>query len=623
MLRVYWQNHSRPAVQVPKIERCKKCAALANESVAGFAFIAEDSRVAPRSSRRAPTSTPLMRVADDLRVPEDADADRVANLAARIARIEAHLGFTVAASPAHTAALPPAVLAPVFARRTTQRDEFEFELGQHWFALGGVGLLTAGLAFLISMPYAGHSAVVPAGIGFCLAAGLLGVSHIFRRAFPGGPSSLRAAAMSLFGFSALRLFYFSPNPAMDADSPLTPGVLIGVAAINVAVGWRQHSPWLMALALTICSALALAAGTAPLTLASIVAVAMIALAVSQRESWPALFLVGLALAHLTYFVWSMGNPFRTGSVHFIAEPTVAPLVLLGLVALLGSVPLFRPRDSEDVRTDIITFVNCALGYGAFLVHTAAVFPTRFAVLHLAAAVVLLTLAIAFCVRVQSRVSTFFYAMTGYAALTLAILKLSSAPNVFIWLSAQSVLVVATAIWFRSRFIIVANFFIFAAIVASYMAVTRQESGISVGFGLVAIATARILKWQQHRLELTTELMRNVYLASAFVIFPYAGYHLVPVRYVALVWIAVAGAYYGVNAAVGSRKYRWMGHGTLILATLYVIGMGVSRFEPVYRVLSFLVLGTTLLTVSILFSRARRRQTPFNPVKATLAPRSRE
>jgi hypothetical protein len=248
-----------------------------------------------------------------------------------------------------------------------------------------------------------------------------------------------------------------------------------------------------------------------------------------------------------------------------------------------------------------------LGYGAFLVHTAAVFATRFALLHLIAAVALLGLAMVFFVRTQSRVSTFFYAMTGYAALSAAILKMTGAPDVFVWLSVQSVVVVATAVWFRSRFIVVANFLIFAAIAVTYVGVTKQESGISIGFGLVALATARILGWQQHRLELKTELMRNAYLAGAFLLFPYAAYHLVPVKYVALVWIALASAYYLLNVAVKNQKYRWMGHGTLILTTLYVVGSSVSRLEPIYRVLSFLALGATLLTVSIFLARSRQRQ----------------
>ena len=550
-----------------------------------------------------------MRVSDDIRVPENVDRDRVARLEARMARIEAHLGLTGEFS-AERPAVPPPALSPVFAARTpTTGDELEFELGQHWFALGGVAILTAGVAFLLCMPYPGLPAGIPTLVGSVLAAALLAAGHIFPRSFPGGAGCLRAAGMVLLAFATLRLFYFGAQPALAVNSPVAHAILLAVTAVNITIAWRRHSPWLMGLALTIGCAIALAAGITSLILPSIAAVAVVAVIVSRRESPFGLLLTGLGLTHLTYFVWAMGNPFRTGAVHFVSTPLWAPAMLLGLLALLGTAPLLRPRNGDDAATNVATFVNCALGYGVFLVHTAAVFPTRFAAFHLAATVVLLGLAMAHFVRTQSRVSTFFYAMTGYAALTFAILKLARAPDVFVWLSAQSVLVVATAIWFRSRFIVVGNFFIFAAIVLAYIFVTRQETGISIGFGVVALATARILNWQQHRLELKTDLMRNTYLASAFVIFPYAGYHLVPVKYVALVWIALAAAYYVANVAVKSPKYRWMGHGTLILTTLYVIGIGVSRFEPIYRVLSFLVLGAALITVSLLFARARRRQSP--------------
>ena len=47
--------------------------------------------------------------------------------------------------------------------------------------------------------------------------------------------------------------------------------------------------------------------------------------------------------------------------------------------------------------------------------------------------------------------------------------------------------------------------------------------------------------------------------------------------------------------------------TLLLTMCYVIVVGTSRFEPVYRVLSFLVLGTVLLIVSLVFTRLRKRR----------------
>ena len=47
---------------------------------------------------------------------------------------------------------------------------------------------------------------------------------------------------------------------------------------------------------------------------------------------------------------------------------------------------------------------------------------------------------------------------------MAIIKASGVPELFVWLSLQSLVVVTTAIWFRSRFIVIANFLIYVAIV---------------------------------------------------------------------------------------------------------------------------------------------------------------
>jgi hypothetical protein len=151
---------------------------------------------------------------------------------------------------------------------------------------------------------------------------------------------------------------------------------------------------------------------------------------------------------------------------------------------------------------------------------------------------------------------------------------------------------------------VANFFIYVAIVLGYMMVAKQETGISFGSGLVALFSARILNWQKERLQLKTEKMRNAYLLSALVVFPYALYHLVPKAYVAVSWVGVAGMYYLLNLLMRNQKYRWMGHFTLLLTVLYLLVIGISELAPLQRVFSFLVLGAVLVAVSLIFTRKR-------------------
>lgn len=545
--------------------------------------------------------------------PPDAVADnRIARLEERIARIEAQLGIEAPVAPvASVEASTPAAgeLGPV-QLPVRGEDEFELQVGQNWFAVAGIAALTIGVGFMLSLPYASLPAWAPSTGGFALAAGLFLLANLWRRSFEIVSAYLRGAGIALFFISTLRMYFFGTSHVLGVDTIVGEAVLVIVVALNLAFAWWRGSPWLMALGLVTGYVSTIAVGSAWFLLIGLTLLAAVTAAASRLRHWPGLWLVGIPFSYLTYFLWAIGNPFRGGEFHFVANPLAAPGFLLVTALILAAGPLLRPnREREDGITNISSLLNCGLGYGCFLVHSAAAFPTIFTLLHAAAFLGFLGLAILFWLREHSRVSTFLYAMTGYAALSMAIIKAATVPEVFVWLSLQSVVVVTTAIWFRSRFIVVANFIIYAAIVLGYIILVRRETGISVGFGIVALGSARILNWQKNRLELKTELMRNAYLLSAFLVFPYALYHLVSAKYVGLAWVGLAVIYYVLNLVVQNQKYRWMGHATLLLAMLFLVIVGISRFEPIYRVVSFLVLGAVLLIVSLSFTRWRSRRQP--------------
>lgn len=529
---------------------------------------------------------------------------RLDELEQRIARLECALPATPTLTPEPMPApLRPVEAAAVVEQRT--EDELELEVGQNWFAKVGIGVLALGAGFTLTLPYAGLPAGLPSLAGGLAAGGLLFLAQRDIPALQLVSGWIRGAAMWLLQLAALRLCFFSPQPLLAADSLAGTFVLSLAAAVNFSLAWRRRSPGLVGLALVLAYLTVLAVGATALVLPGLVVLAVLTVAAATRGGWPALVLTGILVGPAAYFLWAAGNPLLGHPFHFVTEPAFGPAFLLMAILILGAGPLGRREPvPDDGLTNSCGFLNCTVGYGVFLVHTVAAYPAGFAPSHLAASGMLLALAVLFWVREHSKVSTFLYAMTGYFALSLAIIKLAPAPGVFVWLSLQSVVVVATAIWFRSRFIVVANFLIYVAIVLAYMIVAKRESGISIGFGVVALVSARILNWQQNRLELRTGLMRNAYLIGAFVVFPYALYHLAPGRYVGLAWVGLALFYYAMNLIVRNQKFRWMGHATLLLTTVYVAIVGTSRFGPVLRVLSFLVLGTVMLVVSLIFTRMR-------------------
>ncbi|MHB1310696.1 MAG: DUF2339 domain-containing protein [Gemmatimonadaceae bacterium] len=546
-------------------------------------------------------------------------AETVQRLERRLARLEARLGVAPLeesgpAAAAMTAVGSAAVVVGVgngaaAPARPVERD-LEFVVGQNWLASVGILVLTCGVGLALLLPFGDLPAFVPSIAGGLVAGAMLLLAQRWRTTFELVAGYFRGAGMALLYFSALRLCLFGTQHVLAIDSPAAAVLLTVVVAANVTMALRLCSPWLLGVALVTGLVTVVAVGAPYLVflgIALLLALGAYA-AVTRGWTWLPVFLIPAGYA--THLLWLVNRPWAGRGFEILGRPAAGLFAVLAYVVInaLGSLGR-RDRSAEDPATVFAVLLNCG-GYLLLVLASMNAGPALFATAHLLATVVFLGLAAAFWHRESSRISTFCYAMTGYLALSAALVRLVGLPELFIWLSWQSLLVVATALWFRSKLIVVGNFFIYASIVIAYMVVSTSESGISLGLGIVALLTARILGWQRERLELQTGMMRNAYLASAFIVFPYALYHLVPRAFVAVSWVGVAITYYLMNLIVHSRKYRWMGHFTLLLTALYVIVFGIFQLEGTLRIGSFLLLGTVLMVVSLIFTtvRARRRRT---------------
>jgi len=381
--------------------------------------------------------------------------------------------------------------------------------------------------------------------------------------------------------------------------------LVLTAAVAFFLAVRRTSVYLTLLATLLAYITILVSQSLPLTLLGILVLASYISYLYRTYGWTRVYYAGMMLSAVTMIHWAMGEPFVRGTIAMVESPEWVMFVPLMAAIVFAVGTLRRINKEEGYDTAGSAILNAGGTYVLILLLTLTSFGENFVSWHVLASACFLGLGIAFWVSEKSKYSTFLYAMLGYQALTIALLKAFEVPQVFVWLSVQSLVVVATAVWFRSRFIVVVNFFLYVIIFLGYLLVAEQESGFSFGFGIVALVSARILNWQQKNLELKTEVMRNSYLISAFIVFPYSLYHFFPSDYVALSWVGVALIYYGLSAMMNNQKYRWMGHATLMLTALYVLIIGIIQLDTMFRVISFLVLGVVLLGTSIFFTRRRR------------------
>ncbi len=528
--------------------------------------------------------------------------ETLARLEQRLARIEMMLGLDQAPEREPVPETKPAPGG----RTSPAVGEFEVAVGQNLFANVGIVVLAIGGALALSLPWQGLPPILPSVVGWVLAGGLFLLARWLQQSLPLIGRLCRGAGMALLFFATLRLCYFGTPSLLDQASVAAATCLSLAVAVNLAIGWWRRNVWLTGLAMVTGYAAALAVGSPWFVFGMVTGLTMVAGVALRHRDWPWLVVFATPCAFLTYLLWAIGNPALGNRLEVVTGPFVGVCLLLVWMVMHG-VAMTGRRDhtTEGPVAQAGSVLNCG-GYFLFLLHTFLSYRNEFFAANVAASLVLLGLAVMFWVRERSRFATFVYAMTGYAALNMALIKATEVPDLFVWLSAQSLLVVTTAIWFRSRFIIVANFLIYLAVVVCYMVLVEKESGISLVFGLVALTSSRILKWQKDRLELKTELMRNAYLTSAFIVLPYAFYHIVPPAWVALSWVGIALFYYVMNLLTKARKYRWMGHNTLLLTVAYILVMGIGRLEGAQRIISFLVLGTVLLVVSLVFTMMRAR-----------------
>ena len=522
------------------------------------------------------------------------------NLEKRISKIETQLNI---GSPIKSP--EPADLDQLFSNRTTiSSDALEFQIGQYWFAKAGIVALAIGVVFLLTLQYQNLPSVLPSFLGYIIVVIIWALSHYLRKSFSLISRYLFGGGLLLLYFATLRLHFFTEQPAIQNRNILI-WILLVISIINLLIAMRRKSVYLSGYSITLAYFTAALVDQPVFLFTLVVLFCTFVVYLKFKFNWTGLLNYAIGITYFIHLIWFINNPFLGNKLQLATTPEINLIFLLiyATIFVLGN--LFRTdNQSEDSNVIINTFLNCAGCYGLFLLITITTFKAHIGLYHFIASFMFLGFSIFFWIREKSKYQTFFYAILGYTALSVAIITQFPIPDFFIWLSWQTLIVVTTAILFRSKFIVLANFIIFIIIFGSYLFLAGKADIISLSFGVVALLSARVMNWQKDRLELKTEYMRDAYLISAFFIGPYALYHAVPNEYVSLAWVGVAIFYYIMSVVINNKKYRWMALFTLLLTVIYIFIIGTIKLEPLYRIISFLVLGSVLIIISLFYTRMR-------------------
>jgi len=504
---------------------------------------------------------------------------------------------------------------PIITKKKTETDEeLEFRIGQFWFAKLGIFVLLVGWLIGNSLPFENLNQVIPVVIGFLVGLLVIATSYFLKKKFPHISGWVLGSGFIIIYIASLRLHFFSSTPLLIDIIPVLIIVYI-VSFVLIITGIKWSSPYITALGFSVGYLSALLGDYSLLIFSTITLLAIQSSYLKVKFNWIELLNFTIVLSYLVHLIWFINNPLLGNQLE-LQTSELFNLIFILLYQIIFTLAYFTDKKyDEHLPAAISILIITSMGYGLFLLITILSTPSLGQVYHLLASIIFIGFAILFFTKKSSRIATFYYAMTGYAALSIAIILQFDKPDFFMWLCWQSLIVVSTAVWFRSKFIIVANFFIFLLIFLAFLVLSGATSSISLSFGIVALLSARILNWKKDQLELKTEQMRNAYLLTALLIIPYSLYHMVPSGFVAFSWIAVAILYYILSRLLKIVKYRYMSLATFLLTVVYVFVLGITSEETIYKILSFLVLGAALIILSIIYTRNRNKSSKLKETES--------
>lgn len=522
----------------------------------------------------------------------------------RISRIEDSLKLT----PSESDLTGKEIISDGTIETAEEREEkLELKIGQSWFALLGTTVLVIGFCLLLSLPYENFSPYLPSTVGYLLTVAFFSLSFYVQKDYKNISGFLLGGGTFLFYFSTLRFYFFGGVNAIQSNT-VEVILLTAVVFVNVLISLKRNSFYLVCISLTFVLITALISTSALYLYFVVTLISVLGTLIRNKYQWGNIVFYLMPLSYLTHVLWYL---IYGRDLNIYENGISIPLNLLFILvytSIYSAAHLKREEPfPETLNAGLFTFFNSAFAFvSILLVQLTSKFEPA-SLVYLPAFLFFLFTAVLFWIKEKSKFSTFYFAIAGYLSLSLAIIHWQ-VPDYLIWLCWQSLLVVVTAVWFRSKFIVVTNFIIYLAVLLAYLTSAEEINFFSLSFGVTALLSARILNWKKERLELQTEQMRNAYLAAALFTIPYALYNTVPGSLISISWIIVAVIYYLLSVVLNNKKYRWMSLITFLLTLVYTAIIGITGSDLIYKIISFLALGIVLITISIFYAKRKIKDT---------------
>ena len=407
-------------------------------------------------------------------------------------------------------------------------------------------------------------------------------------------------------YEALRMHFFSVHPLISSKI-IVLAILLLIIAFQIYSAFKDRSQTFGFLAVIYALFTAIMSDATHIMLPLITFSAIGAVYYFFKHNWQFLLIATIVLVYVAFFMWLFGNPIMDHPMQMLTDHKYGHLYLFALGGCFSLLPLLRKYDGST--DDLI--IGATILNGIFFTLLLTLISTKF----FSESYVGVFSVVTVCCLIYSVVLKYasdwtfasaFYALYGFLAMSISLFGMVGLPKVYLLLSVQSLIVVSMALWFRNRLIIVMNSLLFLAILLVYLFLAKPVDGVNFSFALVPLVSARIINWKKARLNIKTNLIRNLYLIEGFFMVLYALYHGLPKQFVTLSWTVAALLYFLLSFLLKNIKYRYMALGTMICATIYLFIIDLASIGIIYRVLALLFLAVVSIGISIYYSNRVKR-----------------
>lgn len=471
-------------------------------------------------------------------------------------------------------------------------------VGLAW--LGNFVLFSAIIFFTEYLITQGHG-LLSVIIGVFSAGIIFFISNYLKKTNSNLSFPLKINSQIILFYEALRMHFFSVHPLISGKI-IVLAILLLIIVFQIYLSFKERSQTFGFLAVIYALFTAIMSDSIHFMLPLITFTAIGAVCCFFKQNWQFLLIAAIILVYVTFFMWLFGNPIMDHPVQMIADYKYGNLYLFALGGCFSVLSLLRKYDGS--MDDLI--IGATILNGIFFTLILTFISTKYfsgSYIGLFSVVTVCCLIYSVVLKYASdwKFASAFYALYGFLAMSISLYGLVGLPKVYLLLSVQSLIVVSLALWFRNRLIIVMNSILFLVILLVYLFLAKPVDGVNFSFALVPLVSARIINWQKARLNIKTDLIRNLYLIEGFFMVLYALYHGLPRQFVALSWTGAALFYFILSFLLKNKKYRYMALGTMICAAIYIFIVNLASIEILYRVLALLLLALVSIGISIYYN----------------------